>query len=56
MLGPTGERYLRATPVFVPHSRIELAARKRDVRDIIVTGRGDERTVAGMAAFCAGVV
>lgn len=56
MLGPTGERYLRATPVFVPHSRIELAARKRDVRDIIVTGRGDERTVAGMAAFFAGVV
>jgi uroporphyrinogen-III synthase len=55
MLGPTGEEYLRATPVFVPHPRIELAARKRDVRDIIVTGRGDERTVAGMATFFARV-
>ncbi|HUL90892.1 MAG TPA: uroporphyrinogen-III synthase [Burkholderiales bacterium] len=56
MLGPTGGRYLRATPVFVPHRRIEAAARGHDVREIIVTGRGDERTVAEMAAFFAGVV
>lgn len=56
MLGPTGEEYVRATPMFVPHPRIELTARKRDVRDIIVTGRGDERTVAGMAAYFARVV
>jgi uroporphyrinogen-III synthase len=55
MLGPTGGRYLRATPMFVPHPRIELAARERDVREIIVTGRGDERTVAEMAAFFARV-
>jgi len=55
MLGPTGEEYLRATPAFVPHPRIELAARTRGVRDIIVTGRGDERTVAGMATFFAKV-
>lgn len=55
MLGPTGGRYLRATPVFVPHPRIELAARKHDIREIIVTGRGDDRTVAEMAAFFARV-
>jgi uroporphyrinogen-III synthase len=55
MLGPTGGRYLRATPVFVPHPRIELAARQHEVREIIVTGRGDERTVAEMAAFFARV-
>ena len=55
MLGPTGERYLRATPVFVPHPRIELAAREHDVREIIVTGRGDERTVEEMAVFFARV-
>jgi uroporphyrinogen-III synthase len=55
MLGPTGGRYLRATPVFVPHPRIEAAARERGVREIIVTGRGDERTVAEMAAFFARV-
>jgi uroporphyrinogen-III synthase len=55
MLGPTGRGYLRATPVFVPHPRIALAARKLDVREIVVTGRGDERTVAEMAAFFAKV-
>jgi uroporphyrinogen-III synthase len=55
MLGPTGGSYLRATPVFVPHPRIELAARKRDIREVIVTGRGDDRTVAEMAAFFARV-
>jgi uroporphyrinogen-III synthase len=51
ILGPTGSRYLRATPVFVPHQRIALAARDLDVREIVVTGRGDDRTVGEMAAF-----
>jgi uroporphyrinogen-III synthase len=55
MLGPTGRGYLRATPVFVPHPNIALAARKLDVREVVVTGRGDARTVAGMAAFFAKV-
>ena len=55
LLGPTGSGYLRATPVFVPHPRIALAARKLDVREIVVTGRGDDRTVAEMAAFFAKV-
>jgi len=55
MLSPTGRGYLRATPVFVPHPRIALAARKLGVREIVVTGRGDARTVAEMAAFFAKV-
>jgi uroporphyrinogen-III synthase len=55
MLGPTGGGYLRATAVFVPHPRIELAARKLGVREIVVTGPGDERTVAEMTAFFARV-
>jgi len=55
MLGPTGRGYLRAAPVFVPHPRIALAARKLGVREIVVTGRGDARTVAEMAAFFAKV-
>jgi len=55
MLGPTGGRYIRATPMFVPHTRIELAARKLDVREVVVTGGGDDRTVAEMAAFFARV-
>jgi uroporphyrinogen-III synthase len=55
MLGPTGGGYLRATPVFVPHPRIELAARDLGIGRIVVTGRGDDRTVAEMAAFFARV-
>ncbi len=55
MLGPTGAGYLRATPVFVPHPRIAIAAERLGVRRIIVTGRGDDRTVAEMAAFFARV-
>jgi len=55
ILGPTGGGYLRATPVFVPHARIEHAARDLGVREVVVTGRGDERTVAEMAAFFARV-
>src|SRR5207249_1378979 len=53
--GAAGRGYLRPTPVFVPHPRIALAARKLDVREIVVTGLGDIRTVAEMAAFFAKV-
>jgi uroporphyrinogen-III synthase len=55
ILGPTGGGYLRATPVFVPHPRIELEARNLQIGRVIVTGRGDDRTVAEMAAFFARV-
>lgn len=55
MLGASGSNSLRATPVFVPHGRIGVAAEGRGVRTVVVTGRGDEQTVAGMAAFFARV-
>jgi len=55
MLGPTGRGYLCATPVFVPHPRIAAAAEQLGVRKIIDTGPGDDRTVAEMSAFFAGV-
>ena len=55
MLGPTGRGYLRATPVFVPHPRIAAAARELGVSQIVVTGRGDDQTVAEMSAFFARV-
>jgi uroporphyrinogen-III synthase len=55
MLGPAGASHLRATPVFVPHARIAKAAAGLGVREVVVTGRGDERTVAGMAGFFARV-
>lgn len=55
MLGADGEQYVRATPVFVPHRRIAAAAARLGVREAVVTGRGDEQAVAGMAAFFAKV-
>jgi uroporphyrinogen-III synthase len=55
MLDATGREYLRETPAFVPHRRIAAAAERLGVRKIVVTGRGDEQTVAGMSAFFARV-
>jgi len=55
MLGPAGEERLRATPLFVPHPRIAAAAARLGIREVVVTGRGDEQAVAGMAAFFAKV-
>ena len=55
MLGPTGKNYLRATPVFVLHPRIAEAARDLGVREVVVTGPGEERAVAAMARFFAKV-
>lgn len=51
MLGPTGKGYLCATPVFVPHPRVAAAARELGVRQVLVTGSGDDQTVAKMSAF-----
>jgi uroporphyrinogen-III synthase len=55
MLGSDGREYLRAAPVFVPHPRIATAAGELGIRNVIVTGRGDEQTVSGMQAFFAKV-
>jgi uroporphyrinogen-III synthase len=55
LLGPTGKNYLRATPVFVPHPRIAGLARELGVRDVVLTGPGEEAAVAGMAEFFAKV-
>ena len=55
MLGPTGTGYLCATPVFVPHPRIAAAASELGVRQVLVTGRGDDQTVAEMSTFFARV-
>ena len=55
MLAAAGKEYLRATPVFVPHQRIAAAAARLGIRKVVVTGRGDAQTVAGMSAFFARV-
>jgi uroporphyrinogen-III synthase len=55
MLGPAGRAHLLATPVFVPHPRIAQAAEELGVKWTVVSGQGDDRTVAEMAAFFAKV-
>jgi uroporphyrinogen-III synthase len=55
MLGPDGREYLRTSPVFVPHPRIAAAAGELGIREVIVTGRGDQHTVSSMQAFFARV-
>lgn len=55
MLGSDGREYLCGSPVFVPHARIATAAGGLGIRNVIVTGRGDEQTVSGMQAFFAKV-
>ena len=55
MLGTSGASHLQSTPIFVPHPRIAAAAERLGIRKVIVTGRGDEQTVAGIAAFFARV-
>jgi len=55
MLGASGANQLRSTPVFVPHPRIARAAENMGIRDVVVTGRGDDQTVAGMVSFFARV-
>jgi uroporphyrinogen-III synthase len=55
LLGPTGKNYLRATPVFVSHPRIEGLARELGIAQVVLTGPGEEATVSGIADFFAKV-
>ncbi|MHB8668081.1 MAG: uroporphyrinogen-III synthase [Burkholderiales bacterium] len=55
LLGADGARCLQDTPLFVPHQRIAAAARALGVRNVVLTGPGDEGMVAELAAFFAKV-
>jgi uroporphyrinogen-III synthase len=48
MLDQLGRAYLRATPLFVPHSRIAEQARALGMKYIELTGPGDEGLVNGL--------
>lgn len=48
MLDPLGRAYLRATPLFVPHARIAEQARVLGMKQIELTGPGDDGLVAGL--------
>jgi len=55
MIGKLGQAWLQKTPVFVPHSRIAEMARGLGVREVVVTGAGDEGVVASLAQFFSSV-
>ena len=46
-----GRAPLLGTPLFVPHARIEAAARELGVRTAVVTGPGDEGLLVGLSAY-----
>jgi uroporphyrinogen-III synthase len=51
LVGTTGLEHLKRTPLFVPHPRIELAAKDAGCTHIVVTQQGDDGLIAGLAAW-----
>lgn len=51
LLGETGQRYLKATPVFAPHEKIAEAARQHGMRQTITTASGDAGLLAGLISW-----
>ncbi len=55
MLGEQGAAYLRATPMFVPHPRIEQAARRHGIATTVLVEPGDDAFIEALASFFATV-
>lgn len=53
MLGKLGQRWLRATPLFVAHARIEAQARRLGIAEVRVAGAADEDMLAALVAYFA---
>ena len=53
LVGKLGQAWLRTTPVFVPHPRIEQTARELGLASVVLTAPGDEGMVAGLAQWFA---
>ena len=51
MTGAAGLEPLRSTPLFVPHPRIAAGARALEVRNVVVTGPGDDGLLTGLVAY-----
>jgi uroporphyrinogen-III synthase len=49
LIGAAGQAFLKQTPLFVPHPRIERAARDAGLALVTLTAQGDEGLVAGLA-------
>ena len=55
MLPPEVHQRLFSTPLFAPHERIAVHARRLGVECVVVTGSGDKATVEGIQCFFAKV-
>ena len=51
MLGRLGQAWLRKTPVFVPHMRIEAEAKRLGLHNLILTPPGDDGLLGGLADY-----
>lgn len=51
LLDDEGRRWLRATPLFVPHARIAETARERGLDKIILSGGADSGIMAALVAY-----
>ena len=51
MLGRLGQAWLRKTPVFVPHARIEAEARHLGLHQLILTQPGDDGLLGGLTEY-----
>ena len=51
MLGGSGRRWLRATPLFAPHERIAAQARRLGLTEVVDTAPGDEGLLGGLIDY-----
>ena len=54
LAGKSGSPWLRKTPLFVPHPRIEHAACELGLATVVLTGQGDAGLVRGLIEWFAG--
>ena len=53
LVGTPGQSWLKKTPLFVPHPRIEQTARELGLATVVLTAQGDEGLVQGLAQWFA---
>ncbi len=53
LVGKLGQSWLKKTPLFVPHPRIEQAARELGIATVVLTAQGDEGLVRGLEQWFA---
>ena len=51
LLGDKGAARVRATPLFVPHSRVAAHASGEGVREVVVAGPGDDAVLERLVAY-----